>query len=248
VAAAAAPASRLIDLTHGIDAHDVRQASYVLSLSLDYLPADAIVVVVVDPGVGSARRGLVAAVGGRMIVVPDNGLLTDTLAISTDACVVTLDSDAVTRITGASPRGATFHGRDIFAPVAGALARGIGMDELGNDAGEVVRLPDTPSVSLEAGTGRITGTGRWIDHFGNVLSDIPGPTVRRVLGDAAFTVSVGGLDIGPLRRTYADGAKGELIALLNSWDRVEAAVCEGRAVDRLGGRDTAQIRFVLEAR
>ena len=249
VAASIAPASPLIDLSHRLRPHDVRLASFVLALSFEYLPPDAVVVAVVDPGVGSARRALIAEFGRRSVVAPDNGLVSDLLVSKAEARIVAIAEGAAGRVAGVPACGATFHGRDVFAPVAAALARGERPDAFGSDGGGVVLLGDVPSVSIEdAGGvtgGRITGTGRMIDHFGNILSDIPRAAVDRVFGSRPCRVSVSGVDAGPLRRTYADGSPGELIALLNSWDRVEAAVREGRAADRFPGRAAGDIRFEL---
>jgi S-adenosylmethionine hydrolase len=249
VAASSAPASPLIDLSHAIDPHDVNQASFVLALSLEYLPPDAVVVAVVDPGVGGARRGLIAGAAGRTIVAPDNGLLSDVLATTPAVHILALDESAVGRATGAVIRGATFHGRDVFAPVAAAIARGIAPATLASEAGGVVMLRDVPSVSIEPGTPesptRITGTGRLIDRFGNILSDIPRSLVERTFGANPCRVVVNRTDAGPLRATYGDGAPGQLLVLFNSWDRVEVAVREGRAADRFPGLDARRIRIEL---
>ncbi len=241
VAASASPASPLIDLSHQMHAHDIRQASFVLALALDYLPRDAVVVAVVDPGVGSTRRALIAELDQRVAVLPDNGLLSDVLAALPAARIHAISGDAARRVAGPHARGATFHGRDLFAPVAAGIARGAAPGDFGGPAGDVVVLHDVPSVSTAPGW--VTGTGRMIDRFGNVLTDIPGAVVQRTLGAGACRVSVGGVDAGPLRRTYADGAPGELLAIVNSWGRVEAAVREGRASDRFPGTEPAQIRF-----
>ncbi|HET6347480.1 MAG TPA: SAM hydroxide adenosyltransferase, partial [Candidatus Krumholzibacteria bacterium] len=109
----------------------------------------------------------------------------------------------------------------------------------------VVLLHDVPSVSVDGGV--VSGHARYVDHFGNVLTDIPEEVIRRVLGDPArVSVRVAGRDIGPLRRTYADGAPGQVIALLNSWGLVEAAVNGGRAADHLNAEPPVP-RFELRA-
>ena len=249
VSASTSPTSPLIDLSHDVPPHDVRLASFVLALSLDYLPRDAVVVAVVDPGVGGERRGLIAEIGTRAVVAPDNGLLSDVLASGAGARIRAIVEAAVVRVTGARARGATFHGRDVFAPVAAALARGVPPADFGAETGGAVLLRGVPSASIEPAApghpARVTGAGRMIDRFGNILTDIPRSAVEHVGGADSCRVTVGGVDAGPLRRTYADGAPGEVIALLNSWDVVEAAVREGRAADRFAGRDPSQIRFEL---
>jgi S-adenosyl-L-methionine hydrolase (adenosine-forming) len=245
VVAAASPASRVIDLSHDVPAHDVAAASFVLSLSIDYLPRDAVVVAVIDPGVGGARRAIVVEVGERVVVAPDNGILSDLLVAGSTGKAWAVDEARATRAAGVRARGATFHGRDVFGPVAAAIARGAQPGELGAEAEGIVLLRDVPSVSVDGG--HVRGTGRYVDHFGNVLSDIPRAVLDRVFGGEAARVAVrvGGRDLGPLRNTYVDGHPGELIALLNSWDRVEAAVNGARAIDVLGEHDAAGVQFDL---
>lgn len=240
VVAAGSPASRVFDLGHGIPAHDVAAASFVLALSFPHLPSDAVVVAVVDPGVGSARRGIVMEIEGRTLVGPDNGFASDLAAAGAAPRTHCLHEDAVARVLGARARGATFHGRDLFGPVAAAVARGVAVAELAEPSDHFVMLRDVPSLSIDGAC--VRGTGRYADRFGNVLTDIPAAAVRRVCPDGA-RVTVAGRDAGPLRRTYADGRPGELVAIVNAWDRIEAAVNGGRAIDRLGGGPPAAIRF-----
>ncbi len=244
VLAAAAPASPVVDLTHGVPPHDIDRCSFVLDLALGDLPTDVVVVAVVDPGVGGERRGLIAEFGTRLIVGPDNGLLSDVIAGSADPPrFYAIDESAAVRGTGRAIRGATFHGRDVFAPVAAALARGASPASFGTETGGVVMLRDVPTVSIDGA--RLSGTGRHVDSFGNVLSDIPRAAIERVFASGACRVTVGGHDVGALRRTYGEGRPGELIALINSWDRVEAAANGARAVDRFPGMGPRQIRFEL---
>ena len=244
VVAAGSPASRILDLGHDVPAHDIAKASFVLALAFQYLPADAVVVVVVDPGVGGARRALVLGVGGRVLVGPDNGFASDLVAAGAAPEAVAIDEHTAARAIGVRVRGATFHGRDLFAPVAAAIARGARPDDFGAPVDGITMLRNVPSVSIDAG--RVSGTGRYVDHFGNVLTDIPEGVVRRVAPGRA-RVRVGGRELGHLRRTYADGEPGELIALFNSWGCVEAAVNGARAVDCFSGAEPESIRFEIEA-
>ncbi|HEX5131525.1 MAG TPA: SAM-dependent chlorinase/fluorinase [Candidatus Krumholzibacteria bacterium] len=245
VISAASPASPIIDLSHGIAAHNVRAASFVLASALPYLPADAVVVAVIDPGVGGARRGIIVETGGRAIVAPDNGLASDLIATAGGLEFTAIADDRIPALTSAGTRGATFHGRDVFAPVAAALARGVSSRQFGDETGGVVMLRDVPSVSVADGC--VTGAGRMVDRFGNILTDIPRRVVERAFAWHACRVTVGGVDAGPPRGTYSDGTHGELMAIFNSWDRVEAAVREGRAIDRFGGAAPEEIRFEIHA-
>jgi len=245
VATSASPASRLIDLSHGIPAHGVAQASFVLARSIDYLPADTVVVVVVDPGVGGDRRGILVEVDDRLLVGPDNGFASDLFAGRTTGRVFAIDGVAAARAAGFRARGATFHGRDAFAPVAAAIARGAHGSDFGPVVEGAVMLRDVPSVSIDAG--HVRGVGRYVDRFGNVLSDIPRGVLERVFGERldGVGVAVGGRAAGALRRAYVDGEPAELMCLLNSWDLVEAAVNGGRAWDLLGAGRPEDIRFEL---
>jgi len=245
VATSASPSSRLIDLSHGIPAHGVAQASFVLARSIDYLPPDAVVVVVVDPGVGGDRCGIVVEVDGRILVGPDNGFASDLFAGRTTGRVFAIDGAAAVGAAGFRARGATFHGRDVFAPVAASIARGAHASDFGPAVEGAVRLRDVPSVSIDAGS--VRGAGRYVDRFGNVLSDIPRGVLERVFGAGldGVGVAVGGHPAGALRRAYVEGAPAELLCLLNSWDLVEAAVNGGRAWDRLGARRLEDVRFEL---
>jgi hypothetical protein len=136
-------------------------------------------------------------------------------------------------VTGIRARGSTFHGRDIFAPVAAAIALGTSLSRLGKHTDGIVMLRNIPGASVDGGV--IRARGRYIDRFGNVMTDVPVDLVERVFGDVEHVrVSVAGRDAGPLRRTYADGDSGELIAIINSWGTCGSGH-ERRAGDCLPG-------------
>ncbi|HXV13000.1 MAG TPA: SAM-dependent chlorinase/fluorinase [Candidatus Krumholzibacteria bacterium] len=247
VLASSSPASAVVDLTHDVPAHDVSRASFLLARSFEYLPAGAVVVAIVDPGVGTARRCLVIEIGDRTLVGPDNGFASDLLAMHAAASFFAIDEAAAQLATGAVARGATFQGRDLFAPVAAAIARGCTPADFGPATDRVVMLRGIPSVSIDGG--RVHALGRHIDRFGNLLSDLPRAVLERAFGPDLGRVRarVGNIDAGGLVRTYADGAAGTLIVLLDSWDVVEAAVNGGRACDLLGVARPQDARFELYA-
>lgn len=248
VLAAAAPASRITDLHHDIPAHDIAAASFVLARTFEYLPRDAVIVCVVDPGVGTGRRCVAITVGERTLIGPDNGFASDLLlAVSgyVGPQFHEIDPIAASGETGTRMRGATFHGRDIFAPVAAAIANGTGVTRFGQRLDGIVMLRDVPSASLLGDV--IHARARYVDRFGNVMTDIPEAMVRRLSLDATrIRVSVAGHDAGRLRHTYGEAKEGELLALVNSWGLVEAAVNGGRAIDHLGNQPAASIRFELK--
>jgi S-adenosylmethionine hydrolase len=187
----------------------------------------------------------VIEIGDRALIGPDNGFASDVLVTRAPARFFVIDDAATHAATGSRARGSTFHGRDVFAPVAAAIARGARALDLGVESDRAVMLRDVPSASIDGR--RVTGVGRHVDRFGNILSDIPGALLRQVFGPdlAAVRVRAGDVDAGGLRDTYAEGEAGVLIALLNSWDLVEVAIREGRACDVLGAANPRDVRFEL---
>jgi S-adenosylmethionine hydrolase len=233
VLAASSPSSPVVDLSHDIPAHDIARASFVLARSLEYLPHDAVVVVIVDPGVGTTRGGVVIECQGRTLVGPDNGFASDVLAAGSAGEFHLIEEAGAQHATGRVIRGTTFHGRDLFAPVAAAIARGAPVASFTRKCDAIVMLRDVPSVSVDGG--HVRGRGRHIDRFGNVLGDIPRSLLERVFGNVSrVRVRVGDIDAGLLVRSYADGDPNRVVALINAWDLLEASVNQGRAADLLG--------------
>ena len=219
---AACPEARLVDLTHAIAPGDVRAGARALAQAAPVFPEGTVFLAVVDPGVGSARRGLAAAIDGRLYVAPDNGLLGGVLEAARAVRTFALERPERWR---AEP-SPVFHGRDVFGPVAGFLAAGGALAELGPE----VRVDSL--VRLEAKRPRRSGAA-WIgevvaiDRFGNLVTNLP----ARVGAQGAVEVAGRRLE---LRRTYADAAEGELLALVGSGGCVEIACTRGRAADVLG--------------
>ncbi len=223
VLASRCPGAAVVDLSHDIAPHDVLGGALFLAASLPYFPSGTVHVAVVDPGVGSDRPEIAARWQEQYLVMPDNGLAT----LLWREC----PPDAVHTITTASPPGSevspTFHGRDIFAPAAAALASGTPLEGLGPAAAAPVEL-HFPHPRFE-GT-RVHGAVVHIDHFGNATTNIP----RSLLPAGAVRVSAAGRDIGPVRRTYADVSPGEPLALIGSSGYLEIAVNQVSAAAQLG--------------
>ncbi|MET8083249.1 SAM-dependent chlorinase/fluorinase [Micromonospora sp. NPDC005197] len=232
VIARIAPAARVIDVTHLVPPADVRRGAAVLAQTVPYLPV-GVHVAVVDPGVGTARRGVALATPGGLLVGPDNGLLPDAAAALggvTAAVELTEPRWLAARVSG------TFHGRDVFAPVAARLALGAPLAEAGPavDPDGLVRLP--PAVVARDAEG-FTAEVLTVDHFGNVQLAAP----AEVLGPLPATVRVGPPGPAPARgavrgRTFGDAPEGGLVVYVDSADLVAVAVNGGRAVDVLGVR------------
>jgi S-adenosyl-L-methionine hydrolase (adenosine-forming) len=237
VIVSAFPSARIIDLCHGIAPQSVPEAAFWLERSFGWFPVGSVHVVVVDPGVGSARRIVALATTGHYFLAPDNGSLAPSLLSSPGASVREVD---VAR-HGLEPRHATFHGRDVFAPVAARLASGsLAFASLGD------RVEPRPCV-LEPPVNdgeHITGAVITIDRFGNLITNLGQELIH---GVRAPYVSIGGHAVRVVR-TYADAQPGELIALVNAFDVIEIAVRDGSAERQLGlGRHTP-VRLPLSLR
>lgn len=224
VIASICPHCAVLDLTHDIGPQDVMEAAMFVAESCRYFPDDSIHVVVVDPGVGSARRAVAARAGGQMFVCPDNGVLSCFLeehpAVESRAIVE--------RNFMRETISHTFHGRDIFAPAAAHLARGVPMERLGPPVHDLVRL-DNPRVRHEEG--RLIGRVMKVDRFGNVITNIRAGDLQdwRNVSIRAGTVVLTGL-----KQTYADVEQDALLALIGSTNRLEISVRGGHAAHRLG--------------
>jgi len=232
------PAARLIDLTHAIPPQRASEAGFWLSRCFEYFPEGTVHVAVVDPGVGTDRAIVCVTAAGHALIAPDNGLLLPVVARSADSAIYSL-APATLSSLGIGNVSATFHGRDIFAPVAAELASGhLAPSDLGERRAALAHSrpeePDTrdgPSAPGAARAGHsVSGKVVTIDHFGNLITDIDSSCVTP-LRDPHVTV---GGRVVPCRRTYGEARAGELIALVNSFDVLEIAVADGSAAATLG--------------
>ncbi|MBL0940520.1 MAG: SAM-dependent chlorinase/fluorinase [Gemmatimonadaceae bacterium] len=211
-----APAIPVIDLSHDISPQDVTGARLALARCWRRFPAGTVHVVVVDPGVGSARAAIAVQSEGRILVGPDNGVLSPSL-FALDARVVQLQVPPLA--------SATFHGRDIFAPVAARLACGASLDEVGEPYTNALRLR-TPQPQRQT-DGALHGEVLTVDRFGNAITNLMlAPHVQ----DGMVTL---GMQTLRLVRTYSDAAPGELVALVGSSGWIEIAMRNGSAAAEL---------------
>ncbi|MFZ0089855.1 MAG: SAM-dependent chlorinase/fluorinase [Solirubrobacteraceae bacterium] len=246
VIAGICPQARVIDLTHGIPRHDARAGAVILADSLRFMPV-GVHLAVVDPGVGTERRAVALRLADeRRLVGPDNGLLSLAAAAGGGIVEAVDIADSAFRL---QPVAATFHGRDIFAPVAAALAGGAALAEAGAplDPALLVRL-EQDDPRLDDGT--LVARVRSIDRFGNLqLNAGPGSLAGVGLGlgvGATLTLAGGGAShAARYVRTFADAAPGELIVYEDAQRRAAVAVSHGDAAERLGLRagDELRIRF-----
>lgn len=223
-----APKASVIDLTHGIPPQDLRACAYWVARYVPWFPDGTVHVVVVDPTVGTQRRVLVIRAFQQLFVVPDNGIVGAELTAAPDFAARTVDSVAL----GVPAVSRTFHGRDLFAPVAAGLSSGrLAWYAVGPEAGELSPPVLTPATRTARGAAvEINGSVVLADRFGNLLTNIAKSSLEGLRG---LRVHVLDTELGMVE-TYAQGASGEAVALLNSSDCVEIAVNCGSAVQRFG--------------
>ncbi len=230
----AIPDARIVDVSHEVPAYDLVAGALLLEEAVPWFPRDAIHVAVVDPGVGTSRRGLVVSDGeGRRLVGPDNGLFTPFLGSGARVRALAEHGGVLP-----TPRSATFHGRDLFAPAAVYLARGGTPGALGPEVSDPIRLKLSVAVR-EAG--EIRGSVLSADPFGNLVTSIRGADLA---GAAVADVDVAGRR-ARFVRTFGEGERGELLALVGSGGRLEIAVREGNAARFLGEVHGQIVRVVL---
>jgi S-adenosylmethionine hydrolase len=220
-----APQTRLVDITHGIESHDIVGAALVLEAAVPFFPDGTVHLAVVDPGVGTARRELVVATETAAFVAPDNGLLTPVFAHDGwRAFELSAPDLRLPRVSR------TFHGRDVFAPAAAHLALGVAPERFGPPVDDPVRL-SWPEVREVGGT--VAGAVLHVDRFGNLITSIAGDAVEQLGGEVSILIAGRRL---PLVGTYADLPRGAAGALIGSSNRLEVAVREGSAAAVLKAR------------
>jgi S-adenosylmethionine hydrolase len=221
------PGARIVDITHQIDTGSIHQAARIIRETYRYFPERTVHLGVVDPGVGSTRRLIALEANGHLFVGPDNGLFWPIIEAKPPAGIVQLTETrfflpAVTH---------TFHGRDVFAPVAAHLSLGTDLHRLGREITDPIRLTSPSPYCRE---GMLWGQIIRVDHFGNLITNINAQELSRYLGTAKPVIHVGQLSVEGLGRIYADVEEGRPLALINSSGLLEVAVNMGKASDYVG--------------
>ena len=241
VARGIAPAAGLIDLTHDVAPGDVAQADFVLAQAAPYFPEGTVFCVVVDPSVGTSRRALACGDGKRFYVAPDNGVLSSVARLAGGQWRCHEAANPAWRLPNPSP---TFHGRDVFAPVAAWLTREPDLARCGPEAPDPVTLPE-PSPER---TGPRNWRGRvlYIDRFGNALTSLrrDRPPFDSLAGGAEdVVIELAGARIIGIKATFADAPRGEALVYWGSSGYLEIGVNRGDAAARYGLRagDTVEV-------
>lgn len=231
------PEATIVDVSHEVSSYEVAEAAFLLSQTWRCFPKKTVHVIVVDPGVGSMRRPILAEVEGQRFVAPDNGVLTP---------VTTREGASVRHITAEKyfrqPVSQTFHGRDIFAPVAGRLASGVAASRFGPRIENHLRLTfERPTRTARRGW---TGAILHIDHFGNIVTNI-------AIGDfpqiekQAFEIGIGFRIVEKLAHNYAEMPPGELFAIVGSSGYLEISANQESAAKLLGCETGAPVELRL---
>jgi S-adenosyl-L-methionine hydrolase (adenosine-forming) len=215
------PSARVVDLTHQIAAQDLLAAAFEIQSSYRFFPTGSIHVVVVDPGVGGPRRIIAMVVDGQTFLAPDNGLAGLLAQMGTCTEIVSVKNSDLFR----HPVSATFHGRDIFAPVAAHLSMGYAIGDVGPslDQQELILPEYSRPMANEKG---LVGTVVKTDRFGNLISDVGSDMIAKVVGGrkkADLIVRIKDYSIRGLSRTYGDVAPGRLLTLIGSSGYIEIA-------------------------
>lgn len=232
--------TRIIDLTHAIAAHDILGGAVTIRSSYHYFPKGSVHMIIVDPEVGTQRMIIAMMADDHIFIAPDNGSLT---LIMRDKKV-----QAVHRVSNRalfpSEVSATFHGRDIMAPVAAALASGMTLDQVGPqiDIKDCVQL-DIPKTHVDENgiTGRVIG----VDRFGNIRTTINSSHISRYQPGSFAGIFIGSHQINAISSTYADTAAGELLALIDSAGHLELAMNRGNAAEKTGCKIGDPVTIVM---
>ncbi len=221
------PEAAIVDITHGIGPQNIREGALVLADAAPHFPAGTIHIAVIDPGVGTARQVVLAAISGAWFIAPNNGLLGLVARREKPSELYAITEPEYWREGGIS---ATFHGRDVMGPVAAHLARGTPPGAFGPPLAELAPL-DWPEPRREGA--ELHGEVLWIDRFGNAITNIEAGLLESHGAAAPPAVESGGKRAAWVA-TYGEAAAGSLVALLGSSARLELAVVNGSAAGELG--------------
>lgn len=234
------PDAKIVDICHSVQAYDVLDGALTVSQAYKYFPSDTVHVIVVDPGVGTARRPILVTTERHKFLAPDNGVLSMVYDME--------ERISVRHVTGEhyflQPVSNTFHGRDIFARVAGYLSKGVEVDKFGDEITDYVRFA---APRPKAGEGGLHGVILKVDKFGNLITNITPQDVPQLLqpDPPAFRLSVGQQQVTRLATAYADGAPGEVFALFGSMGFLEIAANRNPAARLLNAQKGTEVTLAL---
>jgi S-adenosyl-L-methionine hydrolase (adenosine-forming) len=232
--------ARILDITHEISPHNIREGAFILWTTAPFFPVGTIHVAVVDPGVGTERKGLIITTKKQILIGPDNGILLPTAHLLGDFIVYEITNPKYM----IHPLSRTFHGRDIFAPVAAYIARGVPFGEIGTQTTHFVDL----KFSLGEHQGdRIVGKVLYVDRFGNVMTNIPQEILPGDIEQKKISLVSGDRqwEHVPFVSSYGSVKEGEMLCTIGSNHFLEISVNQGNAAQTLGMNVDADIKLLF---
>jgi hypothetical protein len=235
------PEAEIVDICHSVQAFDVLDGALTISQAYSYFPNRTVHIVVVDPGVGTARRPILASSDKYHFVAPDNGVLSLVYARESRMHVRHITAEHYFL----QPVSKTFHARDIFSPVAAYLAKEVDSQKFGDELDEYVRFSAPKPKAVEAN--RIRAVVLKVDKFGNMITNITPQDVPALFGQDAksFKIVIGKSEITEIRNAYAEGAPNEVIAILGSMGFLEIAANRGAAAQLTGAGKGSEVSVIL---
>jgi S-adenosylmethionine hydrolase len=235
------PSATTVDITNAVQSFDILDGALAISQAYTYFPKDTIHLVVVDPGVGSTRRPILVSAGQYLFVAPDNGVLSLVYEREERVSVRHISAEHYFR----QPVSPTFHGRDIFAPVAAYLSKGVDINKFGDTISDYVRFVAPKPKAIAANSWKAVVLKA--DKFGNLITNITPQDIPQIFDGTAqaFKITVGKAEVTKLYANYSAGAQGELFAVLGSTGFLEISANRGPA-SRLAGADKgSEVNVVL---
>lgn len=234
------PEAAIVDVSHAVQAFDVLDGALTISQTYSYFPTGTVHMVVVDPGVGTARRPIIASSDGYHFVAPDNGVLSMVYAREERIHVRHITAEHYFR----QPVSNTFHARDVFAPVAAYLAKLVDSHKFGDEIEDYVRF--AAPKPKPAGDNRLRGVVLKVDRFGNLVTNItPEDAPELFNAKSAFKIVVGNKEITDLRTAYAEGAPGEVFGVLGSMGYLEIVANRAAAAQITGAGKGSEVSIFL---
>ena len=234
------PEAAIVDISHAVQAYDVLDGALAISQAYSYFPTGTVHMVVVDPGVGTNRRPIIASSDGYHFVAPDNGVLSMVYAKEERIHVRHVTSDHYFR----QPVSNTFHGRDVFAPIAAYLAKMVDSHKFGDEIEDYVRFAaPRPKPVAE---NRLRAVVLKVDRFGNMITNVtPEDAPTLFTGKGGFKIVVGNKEITEIRTAYAEGAQGEVFGILGSMGYLEIVANRAAAAQLTGVGKGAEVNILL---
>lgn len=235
------PEAQIVDICHSVQAFDVLDGALTISQAYSYFPNRTVHIVVVDPGVGTARRPIIASCDKYHFVAPDNGVLSLVYAKESRMHVRHITADHYFL----QPVSNTFHARDIFSPIAAYLAKEVDSLKFGDEVEEYVKFSAPKPKPVEAN--RLRAVVLKVDRFGNLITNITPQDVPALFAAEAkgFKIVVGNKEITEIRNAYAEGAPGEVMAILGSMGFLEIAANRGAAAQLTGAGKGSEVSIIL---